>query len=197
MAAATIRPMTGPRAMTEVEIAVAVAEIADATVDGVIMRVRQPMPDHLAISVRKAGKHHEFVVGVAAGMARIHLARNLPPTPPGPSAFTLRARKLMRPARLVAVEQVAGDRIVRIRISGHREADGRWQSSLIAELFGRGRLLLLDADDRVLAWHGPGGGRGLVVGAPYTAPPGGRPGGARGGGAGGRGALAAPTGPPV
>lgn len=158
--------------MSAAEIGAVIREIASQVVDGVVVRVREPMRDHLAVEVRKAGRNVELVIGVTPGMARIHLARNLPPTLPAPGPFALRARKLLRPARVTALEQVPGERIVRLVATRHAEDEGgAWRVTLVAELFTRGRLVLLDSDDSVLAVHGPGGPRGLTVGTPYAAPP--------------------------
>lgn len=159
--------------MTADEIAAAVAEAAPRIVGGALVRVREPLPGHLALEVRHGGRNLELVIGVADGLARIHLARDLPPTPPGPSPFCLRARKRLRPGRVTALFQVPGDRVVFLRVSQHRDQEGPWQSTLVAELFGRGRLFLLDDRERVLACTGPGGPRGLMPGEPYRLPEGG------------------------
>lgn len=159
-----------PRPMNRAEIAAAVRQVSAAVTDGVVVKIREPLPDHLAFEVRKSGRNVEFVIGVAAGLSRIHLADNLPPTPPGPCALTLRARKLMRPSRVVGIEQLAGDRLVVLTVSRHTEAKEQWQGSLVAELFSRGRLFLLDDRQRVLAVSGPGGTRGLAVGDVYQPP---------------------------
>jgi predicted ribosome quality control (RQC) complex YloA/Tae2 family protein len=156
--------------MSAQEIASVVAEAALLLVDGIVVRVREPMPHHLALEIRKGGRNHELVLGVAAGLSRIHLAHDLPPTPPGPCPLTLRARKRMRPGRVTSLCQVGGDRVVRLSVSQHQQETGPWQTTLVAELFGRGRLFLLDGDDVVLAVSGPGGPRGLSVGQPYEAP---------------------------
>jgi predicted ribosome quality control (RQC) complex YloA/Tae2 family protein len=166
-----------PRSMTAAEIAAALAEVAPRVVGGVIVKVREPWDDHLALSIRKEGRNVELLVGVTAGLARIHRADDLPPARPRVSPFTLRARKLLRPARVTALEQVPGERVVTLAVSRHRDAEGPWETRLVAELFGRGRMFLLDDGGRVLAWTGPGGPRGLTPATPYAPPPSGpRPG---------------------
>jgi predicted ribosome quality control (RQC) complex YloA/Tae2 family protein len=157
--------------MTAAEIAAALAEIVPRVVGGVIVKVREPWDDHLALSVRKEGRNVELLVGVTAGLARIHLADDLPPARTRVSPFTLRARKLLRPARVTALEQVPGERVVTLAVSRHRDAEGPWETRLVAELFGRGRLFLLEGGGGVLAWTGPGGPRGLAPGIPYAPPP--------------------------
>jgi predicted ribosome quality control (RQC) complex YloA/Tae2 family protein len=156
--------------MTRAEIAAAVAEAVPAVVGGVVVRVRAPWPHHLALEVRARGRNVELLFGVAEGLSRIHLARDLPPSPPNPGAFNLRARKALRPGRVVALEPVAGERIVVLSVSPRRESDAA-PLRLVAELFGRGRMFLLDGDGRVVAWDGPGGPRGLAPGAVWTPPP--------------------------
>lgn len=177
MPSSTPRP-PAPRSMTAAEIAAALAQAAPRVVGGVVTRVREPLPDHLALEIRHAGRNVELVIGVAPDLARVHLAERLPPTPPSPSPFALRARRLLRPSRVTALAQTPGERVVTLAVSRHRDAEGPWETRLVAELFGRGRLFLLDGEGRVLAWHGPGGPRGLAPGEPYVAPPA-RPGAAQ------------------
>ena len=156
--------------MSPAEIAAAVAEAAPRVVGGVVVRVRRPWPRHLAFEVRREGRNVELVVGVEADLARVHLARDLPPSPPGADPFTLRVRKAMRPGRVVALEQVGGDRVVALTVARRRDADDA-PVRLVAELFGRGRMFLLDDAGRVVAWDGPGGARGFMPGALYAPPP--------------------------
>jgi predicted ribosome quality control (RQC) complex YloA/Tae2 family protein len=164
-------PRSTPRSMSAAEIAAAVAEAAPRLVGGVVTRVREPLPDHIALEVRHQGRNVELVIGVAPNLARIHLAEHLPPTPPNPSPFALRARRLLRPSRVTALDPIPGERVVTLSASRHREAEGPWETRLVAELFGRGRLFLLDGEGRVLAWLGPGGPRGLSPGDLYVPPP--------------------------
>jgi predicted ribosome quality control (RQC) complex YloA/Tae2 family protein len=76
----------------------------------------------------------------------------------------------MRPGRVVVLEQVPGERIVVLSVGRSRDADPA-PTRLVAELFGRGRMFLLDGDGRVVAWEGPGGPRGLAPGDLWTPPP--------------------------
>lgn len=157
--------------MSRAEIAAAVAEAVPRVVGGVVVRVRRPWPDHLAFEVRAAGRNVELLLGVAEGLSRVHLAKDLPPSSPRPGPFALRVRKAMRPGRVAALEQVPGERIVVLAVGRSRESDPA-PVRLVAELFGRGRMFLLDGDGRVVAWEGPGGPRGLAPGDPWAAPPG-------------------------
>ncbi len=99
------------------------------------------------------------------GLARLHLVERKQPAPPQPPAWVMRARAEIGGKRLAAIEQVPAERIVRLRF------DARPPRQLLIELFGRGRLLLLDGADRVLATLvGPD-----FAGSSYTPPAGGAP----------------------
>ncbi len=156
--------------MSRAEIAAAVAEAVPKVVGGVVVRVRAPWPHHLAVEIRAGGRNVELLLGVAAGLSRVHLARDLPPAPPRPAPFVLRARKALRPGRVADFAQVPGERVVVLTVGRSREADPA-PVRLVAELFGRGRMFLLDGDGKVIAWDGPGGHRGLVPGDPWVPPP--------------------------
>lgn len=162
------RPKSRP--MSRAEIAAAVAEAAPRVVGGVVVRVRAPWPEHLALEVRAAGRNVELLFGVAEGLSRVHLANDLPPAPPRAGPYVLRVRKAMRPGRVVALEQLPGERVVVLSVSPSRDG-GAPPARLVAELFGRGRMFLLDGAGRVVAGEGPGGDRGLIPGALWEPPP--------------------------
>ncbi|MDH5527228.1 MAG: NFACT RNA binding domain-containing protein [Nitrospirota bacterium] len=156
--------------MSVAEIARAVDAVNRLATGGVVVKVRRPLPDHLALTVRHRGRNVDVVAGVVAGLARFHVAGDLPPTPPDPGPFALRARSLMRPSRLVSVSIPGNGRVVEVTVSRHGEGESEWQATLVLELFRQGRMVLLDDRRRVLAWYGPGGARGLVTGQPYRPP---------------------------
>ncbi len=87
-----------------------------------------------------------LVLALEPGSMRLHLVEERAPGPPSPPAWVMKARAELLNLPLAGLELLGGDRVVRLAFDGRR---GR--RSLVAELFGRrGRLLLLDGDDRVL-----------------------------------------------
>ena len=114
--------------------------------------------------------------------------------PPGP--FYRRLERELAGARLAALEQVRGDRIVLLEL---RDAPAGARRALLCELTGRhANLVLLGPGDRVLDLLVPAPTRRaeprLVVGEPWRAPPGRAP--APGGGRALADAFAPPPDPP-
>jgi predicted ribosome quality control (RQC) complex YloA/Tae2 family protein len=129
------------------EIAAVVAEIAPVLTDGWVQKVFQPTPHEITLEVRASGHTLSLLLSADPETARLHLLsqRLLNPTSPPPFCQYLRAH--IQGGHIDGIEQVHGDRIVRLRITTRQGL-----RSLIAELTGRSAdLLVLDAKDTVLA----------------------------------------------
>lgn len=124
------------------------------------------MPHTIILEVRAAGRTLSLLFSVERGITRLHLLSQRYPNPAAPPAFCQFLRAHLQGARIEELEQVAGDRIVRLRMIA-REGP----CSFLAELTGRSaNLLLLDAENKVLAALS---GARLQAGQPYSPPAGG------------------------
>ena len=129
------------------QIARVLSEISPALVDGWVQKVFQPGPRTLVLEIRTPGKTLSILISVASETARIHMVTSKLPNPAVPPSFCQYLRAHIQGARIDGIEQVSGDRIIRLRLTAR---DGA--CSLLAELTGRrSNLLLLDAHDHVLA----------------------------------------------
>jgi predicted ribosome quality control (RQC) complex YloA/Tae2 family protein len=116
-------------------------------------------------------------LSASADGPRIHLEAKRHQTHTGPiGPFYRRVAEELDGARLDQLRQVAGDRIVELVFGSTPSGEKR---SLLAELTGRhANLLLLGPAERVLAWlvpppqHRSGVQPRLVIGEPWSAPPG-------------------------
>jgi predicted ribosome quality control (RQC) complex YloA/Tae2 family protein len=77
---------------------------------------------------------------------RLHLTEYPRPSPKTPTTFAMTLRKHLANGRIREIRQVAFDRIVEIWCENRGE-----EFRLIAELFGKGNLLLTDGENRILA----------------------------------------------
>lgn len=133
--------------LTATEIGSIVQELAPALTEGWIQKITQPRPDTLLLEIRVPGHTRRLLCSVRDETARIHLVRRSLPSPPTPPSFCQLLRARVQGARIEAIRQISGDRIVRIELTNR---DG--PVSLVAELFGRNAdLLFLDGEQRVLA----------------------------------------------
>ncbi|MBM4125377.1 MAG: fibronectin-binding domain-containing protein [Nitrospira sp.] len=128
------------------EIAAVVREIELALRQGWIQKIFQPTPRALVLEIRAPGRTFALLLSADPETARLHLLSHKPLNPATPPSFCQFLRARIQGARIDGLEQVPGDRIVRLRLTA-REGP----CSLVAELTGKtADLLLLDAEDKIL-----------------------------------------------
>lgn len=127
--------------LTHRELANVVAELGARLPGGHLSKLNAPGPNQLQLIFRGGIVWVEWT----RGLARLHLIDEKVKAPPAPPAWVMKARAEIQGKRLAAVEQAPEDRIVLFRFSGQPDR------ALVVELFGAGRLLILDERDRVLA----------------------------------------------
>ncbi|MCZ6597092.1 MAG: NFACT family protein, partial [Planctomycetota bacterium] len=144
----------------------------------VVLDVEALPPRDLLLVLEDAGGVRRLRLSADPVAPRIHLQSARVRSHRGPvGPFFRRAKDELSGRRIVTVEQVGDDRIVRLVL------DGGAERRLLAELVGRhANLVLADGDERVLAVlvpHRPDKARlgprlvpRLVIGGPWTPPPG-------------------------
>lgn len=133
--------------------------------DARINKVFQTSPTELKVQLGVKGVGKMELV-IEAGR-RIHLTEYPKPSPKKPSTFAMTLRKYIANGVIKGVEQLGFDRIVELRI----QKTGEFY--LIAELFGKGNIILTDGDRGILAVMKPGRykDRELVIRGKYELPP--------------------------
>ncbi|MFT6397066.1 MAG: putative ribosome quality control (RQC) complex YloA/Tae2 family protein [Bradymonadia bacterium] len=114
------------------------------------------------------GETSQILIAATVGATRLYRIEQRPPSPPEPGSFVMLLRKYIVGARLAAIAQTSGDRVVRLVFS-----KGEHQLQIIAELSGvHGNLFVVDSDDRILAAIVPNKSatRRLVPGATWSEP---------------------------
>ncbi|HLF15924.1 MAG TPA: NFACT family protein, partial [Candidatus Thermoplasmatota archaeon] len=153
--------------MTSVDVAALAAELAPLVVGARVERAYQPAKERILLRLRRKGAGKlEMLVEVGRFLT---LTRRPPANPDKPSMVAQILRQQLENARVIGFSQVGFDRILRIDME---RGDGR--SSLVAELFGDGNLLLLDGDGVItLPLRGTDyAARSLRKGERYRPPPG-------------------------
>ena len=108
-------------------------------------KIHQPGADDLVLRLWNGRENLRLLISASARAARFHLTAETPPNPQAPPRFCQLLRSRLR--RLLAIDRVPGERIVRLLFSG--EGESRW--TLVAELLGsQANLLLLDDDGRIV-----------------------------------------------
>ena len=96
--------------------------------------------EQIRIKLRVAGEGRKDLI-IEAGR-RIHLTTYIKEAPQQPSSFTMLLRKYLSGSRLEKIEQHDFDRIVKLKIGEY---------TLIAELFKRGNIILVDKDNVIVS----------------------------------------------
>jgi predicted ribosome quality control (RQC) complex YloA/Tae2 family protein len=174
------------------------AEIRDALRGGVIHKIDQPQPWSLVFEIHQRRERFHLYFSAQRRFSRIHLTHEKHPNPSSPPRFCQLLRAHLRWKKIVSLEQVGGDRIVRMTCAWpEREAPGAGGQgagketekiegtpsnsrpstsgtvSLVAELMGAAsNFFLIDQQGIVLgSLFPPPAGRSLQVGHPYLPPP--------------------------
>ncbi|MEJ2201845.1 MAG: NFACT RNA binding domain-containing protein, partial [Desulfuromonadaceae bacterium] len=133
-----------------------------------VSQVHQPGSSELVLRLWNGRENLLLLLSVAPAACRLHLLQRRLPNPAAPPRFCQLLRSRLK--RLLALERLPGERIVRLQFAG--EPGRCW--TLLAELFGNpGNLILLDAEGRVVdalvrKEEGP---RTILPGVPYVSPP--------------------------
>ena len=145
------------------EIAQVLQEIAIPLQGGWIQKISQPDPLAITLEIRIVGETLLLHISAHPQTPRLHLLTQKHANPSTPPQFCQFLRRHLQGAKVVSIEQVTDDRIVRLRYQ-KTQATG----SLIADLIGRGaNLYLLNANDAVSATLRPGR---LAIGDHYEPP---------------------------
>ena len=131
------------------ELADVVTELAGCLPGSRVDKISAPTTTSCQIVMRGGGQKRILHIDLARGLTRLHLVDSRVPAPGPPPAWIMKCRAELYGKRLQEIAQLGNDRIVRIDfgLSAGEEAGRR---TIIAELFGRGRLLLLDQKDLII-----------------------------------------------
>jgi predicted ribosome quality control (RQC) complex YloA/Tae2 family protein len=132
--------------MSSADVAAVVAELSagpKSIIDAKIGKIYQPTAEEIRINLYVFHQGRDNLV-IEAGR-RIHLSKHFRASPELPQAFPMLLRKYLMGGRIVSVEQHDFDRIVKIGIER-----GGIRSTLIAELFARGNVLIVDSENKII-----------------------------------------------
>lgn len=149
----------------------AVVRELQAFVGGKVQGIRQPNETDIAIGLYAGGGEGMLLLSCDPNFARAYLITKRPGTIPNPPAFLSALRSRLEGARVAAVRQIQGDRLMEILFE---TSHGDYR--LIAELMGKhSNLILVEPGGRVLAaakWVGKSkSSRPVISGTPYEWPP--------------------------
>ena len=126
----------------------------------------QPHYEQVVLRLNRKGVPSTDLVIVRG--QRVYTSQRDRPMPSKPSQFAMVLRKHLNNSRLIDVEQLGFDRVIRLTFE-----HGGGRLALIIELFRDGNVLLLDGNDVIIQplTHAKYASRTLKKGVAYTAPP--------------------------
>ena len=145
--------------------------------DGRVDRVIQPEKDEIHLLIRAGGTNHRLVLSASASAARAHLSSHAKTGPMEPPMLCMLLRKYLCGGRVLSVQRIAGDRILKIDISNLSELGDPVTRTLIIEIMGRhSNIILCAADGRIIDAARHVGQdisrvRQVMPGLPYAYPP--------------------------
>ncbi|MCE5342269.1 MAG: NFACT family protein [Eubacteriales bacterium] len=120
-------------------------ELRDALVGGRVERASQPERDALLLTVRNQGRNEKLLLSASTEQARAQLTEQSYENPAQPPMFCMLMRKYLQGARIAAIEQWRGDRVLTITLDCMGEMGDAIQKTLVLEIMGRySNLTLVD-----------------------------------------------------
>jgi predicted ribosome quality control (RQC) complex YloA/Tae2 family protein len=136
--------------LNQQELSDIVAELGVVLKNAHLSKLNAPhaLNDKACQLVFRSKPNRVVLIDLTVNQTRIHLIDNKLKAPQTSPGWVMKARRDLEGLMLSSIQQVNQDRIIAFEFSGTQHRPAR---KLVAELFGRrGRLLLLDQNDRLL-----------------------------------------------
>lgn len=104
---------------------------------GRVDKVSQPERDALVLMIRAGGQNHRLLLSANANQARVQLTAQTYENPAEPPMFCMLMRKHLLGARIMAVRQLYGDRILAVTFDAIDELNDHVTKTLYLEIMGR------------------------------------------------------------
>ena len=143
---------------------------------GRIDKVTQPEKDMIVLSIRANNKNEKLLISASPSMTRFHLTEDTFLNPPDAPMFCMLLRKYLSGGRIQAIEQISGDRLIKITVDNRDELGETGARELWFEAMGRCSNLTLVMNGRIIdaiRHVGPDMSRvrQLLPGLPFETPP--------------------------
>ena len=128
-----------------------VHELNTALAGAKVDKIYQPGRDEIVLALRAPAGNVRLLLSANPNQPRLHLTQLPLENPDKPPMFCMLLRKHLSGARLLAVEQIPLERVVRLRFEALNELGDRVERKLVLEAISHhSNLLLLDGEDRIL-----------------------------------------------
>ena len=118
-------------------------ELQSALAGGRVDKITQPEQDEIVLVIRSQGKNCPLLLTASPNSARAQLTQMKKNNPLEPPTFCMLLRKHLSGARVQAVRQVGGDRILEVEFETMEEMGDLTKKTLVCEFMGRHSNLIL------------------------------------------------------
>lgn len=142
-----------------------------------IEKVHQPEKDEILLLLHSGRDNLRLTISASANNPRIHLTDEVKENPSVPPMFCILLRKHLSGGKILDVEQMRFERVIRIRIESRDDMGYFSEKRLYAEIMGKySNLILTDGEDRILGAIRPvdfttSAKRQVLPGMRYELPP--------------------------
>ena len=124
-----------------------VNEIRPLIVNGRLDKIHQPEKDEIALNIRTIENKFRLVISASSAHPRLHFSDHTKKNPQTAPMFCMLLRKHIGSSKIIGIEQVDFERIVRLSFEGYDELGDLTKKHIIVELMGRHSNIILVNDD--------------------------------------------------
>lgn len=119
------------------------SELSQKIINGRIDKIHQPEKDEIVIHIRTYEENYRLVISSGSAHPRIHLSSYQKQNPQKAPMFCMLLRKHLGSGKIIGIEQVGFERIVKISIESYDELGDLTVKHIIAEIMGRNSNIIL------------------------------------------------------
>ena len=154
----------------------AVADELGSWTGAKVEKIHQSAPSCLYLCLYRAGEHANLILSVSAARPTVAVTKEPVARPDNPTPLCMLFRKHLQNGRILSVDCVPNERVIRFRFESADELGFLHVKVLYAEMMGKySNLILTEGDGRVLAATFTAdltsSARQIVPGLPYMLPP--------------------------
>ena len=134
-----------------ITIACITKELHTALAGGRIIKISQPQPDALLLTIRNGGEQRRLYLSASASLPLLYLIPDNMSSPLTAPNFCMLLRKYIQNGRILSISQPGLERIVRIRIEHLNDLGDLCTKVLIIELMGKhSNLIFCEETDTII-----------------------------------------------